>query len=85
MKVKQPVESDKITLTGEDVALVFGEKDSLVLYVKKSDNERQASDQLVLATILAYACVTENPIVNVAMKMVVDEYTREIEEQKEKK
>ena len=85
MKVKQPVESDKITLTGEDVALVFGEKDSLVLYVKKYDNERQASDQLVLATILAYACVTENPIVNVAMKMVVDEYTREIEEQKEKK
>ena len=85
MKTKQMVESDKITLTGEDVALVFGEKDSLVLYVKKSDNERQASDQLVLATILAYACVTENPIVNVAMKMVVDEYTREIEEQKEKK
>jgi hypothetical protein len=85
MRLDPVVEKDIVKLTGDDCALVFRAKEEGVeLYVSKSE-DGFAPPMLVLATALAFACITSNKEVTKAMTIILNEFDKEMDAFKKSK
>ena len=84
----QPIDSDKVTLGDEDAAIVFrGEEVGVEIYIPdgSKNNGKTASSSVILAACLAYAVSTDNPKIVKAMRLIIDEGTKSMEEFGKKK
>jgi hypothetical protein len=85
MKGKPIVEKDTFNLGVNEAAVIFREKDDAVEVILPESAKEEVSPQVLLASVVGYACLTVNPIVQSAMKTILDEFDKDMEKFKEEK
>jgi|WetSurMetagenome_2_1015567.scaffolds.fasta_scaffold00049_51 hypothetical protein len=77
------IDSNEFKLGKDDAAIIFRQETQdveLIIPGVSVDDGAKASESCIMASWFAFACITDNPAVRRAVRVIIDEYDKSIEE-----